>query len=332
MAKTKQTQAPVIATDGLIGHRTVVDLLTRAMEGGRLAHGYLFAGPAQVGKGTVARALAASLLGTDRLATHPDCFLVERDRDEKTGAQRSGIGIDAIRALRSHLSQSAMLRGWKVAIIEDAQLLSEDAANALLKHLEEPHPRTLLILLADAVGNVLPTIRSRCQTSLFARVPVAELAAALRGRGIAEEAAESAARLSAGRPGLALRYAEDPETLADMRAMRETILGLHARPVAERWKTLAPIFPAKLPFIEQGIAANAFLDLAAELLRDALLMLAGADAHVAHVDVREGIARWAERSGAARIEEALRELAEARARIARNVGPRAALEHFVLAL
>jgi DNA polymerase-3 subunit delta' len=225
-----------------------------------------------------------------------------------------------------------MMRGWKVALIEDAQLMNDAASNALLKSLEEPHPKTILLLLADDAENVMPTIRSRCQVVRFPRVAISEVRDGLMARGVAEGDADLYARLSAGRPGLALRFAEHPEELDAMRAMRDAILDMHGQTVAERWKALGGFLPAKASFIELGIAAGTFLDLAAELLRDVMLLQQDAEASLAHADVRARTVRWATQAGVNRTEAALHALAEAQEHISRNVNPRAVLEQFTLAL
>jgi DNA polymerase-3 subunit delta' len=160
----------------IIGQAKALNLLRRAMAGRRLAHGYLFTGPEGVGKATTARALAATLLcaekgegppcghcsGCKKLAagSHPDFLQIKPD-----GAS---IKINQIRELKKALSFPPFEQGMRVAVIEDAQTMGREAANSLLKILEEPPPDNLLLLIASDAEPLLDTIVSRCQVIPFA--------------------------------------------------------------------------------------------------------------------------------------------------------------------
>jgi DNA polymerase-3 subunit delta' len=181
---------------GVEGQAHAVAVLARALENQRLAHGYLWVGPAGVGREMTARRLAAALLCTGRTAAlradevcgacaacarvdrglHPDVHLVlteadavRRGRLEWTEDRKPAqdIKVDQIRALRDALRLTAFEGGWRVAIIPEAHRLRVEAANALLKTLEEPLPRSLLVLCAPDKGAVLETLRSRCQRVAF---------------------------------------------------------------------------------------------------------------------------------------------------------------------
>jgi len=334
MGKVPPTDATAgLAARGVIGHGAVIDLLARSLERGRVAHAYLFSGPEHVGKMTVARAFAGSLLGDDAvLDRHPDFVAIERAEDQKTGTLRAGIVIDQVRDLRTRLSMGAFMNGWKAAIINDAHLMNVEAANALLKSLEEPHERTLLILIASSDEAVLPTIRSRCQVLRFGRVATDRIAGALEERGVPAENAGLYARLADGRPGRAFAFAEDPTSLSDMNELRAAVLDILGAPLADRVVSAERLVPPKLPFAEAGARATAALDLLAEVLRDALLDAAGHADGAVHVDVGERVADLAGRFGGERLVAALETVEYARRLIRENVNPRAALEHVALAL
>jgi DNA polymerase-3 subunit delta' len=125
------------------------------------AHAYLFHGPAGVGKREVAQAFARALVGTDRLV-HPDDYELE--------ALGEMIRIDAIRELRRDLHMRPFEADRRVYLIQRAHLLNEDAADALLKDLEEPPPYAVVVLVADDLGPLPETIRSRCQLVPFRRL------------------------------------------------------------------------------------------------------------------------------------------------------------------
>lgn len=201
-----------MAWQGIEGHDAVVERFVSAMERGRVAGTYLFVGPGGVGKGTFARALAkalvcpapkagllpcgecASCLQADA-GTHPDIDVVSKPEDRATIPLEALIG-DREHRMREGLCWRILLSPSvgrrKVAIILDADHLSEEAANCLLKTLEEPPDGAVIVLVGTAVERQLPTIRSRSQIVRFGALGEETVAAAL-ARAVAEGAVEGAA-------------------------------------------------------------------------------------------------------------------------------------------
>ena len=157
-------------------------------------HAYLFHGPRGVGKRRGALAFAGELLGApDRVArgAHPDCYLLEPLGDQ--------IRIDPIRELRRDLHMRPFEGERRVYLLFGAHLMNEDAADALLKDLEEPPAYAVVVLVADELGPIPETIRSRCQLVQFRRLSRRAIKAHLEVRGVDGEALETAARVAAGR-------------------------------------------------------------------------------------------------------------------------------------
>ncbi len=216
--------------EGVIGHDRVVSLLLRDLA--RPSQSYLFIGSAGVGKSTVARRFAAAILcpaggehptlcsSCRRVAsgTHPDLVSIEP-------AGTTMLTVDQARSTVA-VSRLAPVEGErKVFLIAEAGAMSEGAANALLKTLEEPSPSTVFILAAEAEEDMPATIASRCRTVHFGRVDQIELIAALTERGVEPEQAEQVAKIAGGRPGLALTLATQPEAAA----FREIWMGIPRR-------------------------------------------------------------------------------------------------------
>jgi DNA polymerase-3 subunit delta' len=214
----------------IFGQDAVIASLRAAIAADRLPHGLIFAGPEGVGKATAAAALAALFLceqpgPTDAcgkcrschaIATgnHPDYHIITKELarlHDKTGSSKATqLSINVIRHdLAEPAGRKTVLGRGKVFVVEQAELMTDAAQNALLKTLEEPAGRCLIVLLTIHAGELLPTIRSRCQTYRFASLSGKLVANQLQRRGIDAAAAASAADLCDGSLGVALRWIED---------------------------------------------------------------------------------------------------------------------------
>jgi DNA polymerase III subunit delta' len=215
-------------------------LLAAAVRSGP-AHAYLFHGPAGVGKEDAAFGFAAALLGDERRVregTHPDVFVVR--------ALGEMIRIDEVRALHRDLHMRPYEADRRVYLLLDAHLLNDDAADALLKDLEEPPPYAVIVLVADELGPIPPTIRSRCQLVPFRRLPARVIRELLEERApeLSETEVRALARVSGGRLDRAARLL-DPAA----RSRREELLRVARAPYAE-------------PGLDPAEAASALLEAA----------------------------------------------------------------------
>lgn len=197
----------------IIGQPKAVNLLTRALNSNRLAHGYLFVGPEGVGKSSTARALAAHLFCQEPLSTapcshcggcvkfssgnHPDFQLIR--------PEGAGIKIQQIRELKKTLSFPPFTAEQRIVIIEDAQTMGREAGNSLLKILEEPPPNNLLLLVAADSEPLLETIVSRCQLIPFMPLPPEQAVRIIQHNHpeFTAEEARAMAKLTGGCPGQA---------------------------------------------------------------------------------------------------------------------------------
>jgi DNA polymerase-3 subunit delta' len=205
---------PALRLADIRGQERAIGFLRRAWEHGRLAHAYLFAGPAGVGKLATARALAMGLhcevqpfdacgtcvaCRTIAAGTHPDVRLVggpEKDRRD--------ISIEQVRELQRELGFRAMSSHPKIGVVNDADLLTVQAQNALLKTLEEPGGESLLILIVSNATSLVPTILSRCQRIGFDPLADDALTEVLIRQGCDRALATALAAYADGSPGRAL--------------------------------------------------------------------------------------------------------------------------------
>lgn len=220
----------MILFSDIIGQDAAIAWLRSAYLADRLPHGLIFAGPVGVGKATTARALAALFLCEHpretapcgkcescrvfEAGTHPDYHVITKELiryHDKTGKSK---GIDlSIHVLRPELiepaGRKAVMGRGKVFVVEQAELMNPQAQNALLKTLEEPAGRTLIVLLTDQPGAMLATIRSRSQIVRFTALDEAVVRDGLRKRKVDPNLADQAAELSRGSLGVALKWIED---------------------------------------------------------------------------------------------------------------------------
>lgn len=218
----------------LVGQRPTVELLRTAASGHGMTHAWLFTGPPGSGRSNAAIAFAAALQCPDA-GIGPDCpdrchachtVLAGSHADVSViRTEKLSIGVDEVRELVRRASLSPMGERWQVLVVEDADRLTEQACNALLKAIEEPNGRTVWMLCAPTVEDVLPTIRSRCRLVTLATPTTEEVAGFLEARGIGSSLATYAARASQGHIGRARALAFDE----DVRTRRQEVVGIPAR-------------------------------------------------------------------------------------------------------
>ena len=257
-----------------------------AAERGRLHHAWLLAGPPGVGKATFAYRAARRLLGAapsprhgllgagpedpvSRLVasqSHPDLLVLEKDADGK----RRSIVVDEARKLPEFFSKGPGMAAWRVAIVDTADDLNDNAANAILKTLEEPPERGVVLLVTHAPGRLLPTIRSRCRRLAFAPWPLDRVTAFVQARAeVNREDAQRLAVLSGGAPGRALGL--HAEGALELDAAAGAIVG--ALPKTDEAALLK--LGDKFRFGEGAQRFGLFLELLAGRVRDAALLEAG---------------------------------------------------------
>lgn len=226
-------------TFALLGQDAALGRAARALRAGRPPSAWLITGAPGVGKATLAYrivryllAYGATAIGPEDLTvpqdnaaarqvtaqSHPGLLVLKRAINPKTGKLMTVLSVDEIRKLSDFFGMTSGAGGWRVAIVDTADDMNDNAANALLKMLEEPPGHAMLLLLSSTPGRLLPTIRSRCQ-----RLDLRPLDSAVMEKALAQylpetNAAERAslARLSGGSIGAALTLATgDGGTLAE---------------------------------------------------------------------------------------------------------------------
>jgi DNA polymerase-3 subunit delta' len=315
----------------IIGHNTVVQFLQTSLANNHLSQGYLFVGPEGVGKTKVMELFVASILCAKEgelspcgkcapcrelgKKIHPDVVRIAKKEGEKN------ISIEAVRELISRLASTSFLKSYKIAVVEGADELSLEAANALLKFLEEPSGECVAILLSRSLFSLPPTIISRLQVLPFRLQPSSLIAEALIKSGEPLLKARLAAALSFGRPGLALRLKE-PEYFKEYIEIIETCFKFLSLPLALRFRFIAEYFSSRDAFF--------WLDILTGLVRDMFLLKTGVPEKIACFSFEDRLKAQERNFSLAVLTKLFPKIQETKRLIERNVNARFALEHLAL--
>ncbi len=348
----------------IVGHERATRALQHGLETGRIAHAYLFVGPPQIGKTTLAVRLAQALncgepdspCGDRRgcrscrkieRGSHPDVQFIgptedcarhapgrvspeEADARRRKRVRQDLISIDDVRAMQRGVALAPMEGRWKVVIVAGAEYMTIEAANALLKTLEEPPDHVILVLTTTDAGLLLPTIVSRCQVVPLARLSLAQVETALRERWGAEPAqAHLLAALSEGRLGWAVTALQDPAILT---AREESLKLLGQALGGGPAQRLALAGELAQGFAQRRAEVTAMLQVWLGWARDLWLASLGCPERIVNIDQQATLKAWADRIGAPAAGSFVQALRDTLRQLDQNVNPRLALEVLLLSM
>jgi DNA polymerase-3 subunit delta' len=325
----------------IIGQARAVSLLQHGLASGTLAHAYLFVGPPHIGKMTLAINLAQALNCEARerpclecasckkiaAGNHADVQVIGITQNEEEAETRR-ISIDQIKEVQHSASLPPFEGKHRVYIIDGAELLSIEAANCLLKTLEEPNEKITFILLTTNDRLLPATVVSRCQKLELQPLAITEEAAALTEKlNLPPERARLLAGLSHGCPGWALAAAQDENILGQRNEALNQIIEMSHADYEERFAYVARLAAG---FSQNRGAVYDVLDRWLDFWRDLMLVKLGCDAMMTNIDRKDEIIRMAGKYRLARIKDFMKSIEAAAEQLKQNVNTRLALEVLML--
>ncbi|MCF7860513.1 AAA family ATPase [Patescibacteria group bacterium] len=270
-----------------LGQDRAISFLEKSIISGKLAQSYIFSGPKDLGKSSLALAFARNLWHFDRQeksdndnfsSLNTDLSILEKETDKKQ------IGVEQVREFIKILGMSSFLDSYKIGIIKNAELLSIEAQNALLKTLEEPREKVLIILITENVELLAATIASRAQVLYFYPVATASvydylLASTEVNRSLAKELAAA----SMGRPLQALYWTENPIEYKAQSDLVQQLFDFLEMDLGERLSLVETFSKASDVSVDK---VKVYLHIWEGLWHDALLISLGDEAHLRYPSLR----------------------------------------------
>ena len=324
----------------MLGHEWAVDMLHHQVAHGEARHAYLFCGPPGLGRRTLALRLAQALNCTKTIAPgipcgvcrdckqieemrHPDMNVIQAVDEDGASKENGTLKVDQVRAVQHSLSLRPYQAKYRVALFLRFQEANDNAANALLKTLEEAPAHAILLLTADTPEQLLPTIISRCEVLRLRALPISAIESDLLDRGVDEERARLLAHISGGRPGYARRLVDDMTLLEKREERLNDLQTLLPAPRVEKFS-----YAEKLAKDKEVMRQTIVIWLS--YWRDVMLRVAGAESPLINVDRNMEIEFLAGRLDLSTARRVVSDLESALEKMDKNVNSRLLAEVLLL--
>ncbi|MEQ4487777.1 MAG: DNA polymerase III subunit delta' [Dehalococcoides mccartyi] len=329
----------------IIGQDKAVSFLCNSLNQDKLCHAYVFYGPSGVGKKRMALSFAQALNCQAASPPCQECPVCERimagnfpdvihiellsAEDSSDGKAKAEIGVKQVEDIQHAASLPPFEGKYKVFIIHQAEKLSVESSNRLLKTLEEPGSQNIFILLTADKSLLLPTVLSRCQILELKYAQTGLIHETFIKQGLDEEKAELLSHLSYGRVGWAMEAASNPEILEERKAKIDKIMRVLGQDEEDRFNYAADVSNL---FGKNRAEAEEVLDMWLGLFRDMLLLKADAGQNMTNIDYKDILYQACGGLGLVDIRAGIDNILKAQSQLRANANPRLCLEVLMLSL
>ena len=332
----------------IIGNKHIFDFLSKSIKNQRLAHAYIFAGPDNLGKATSAIFFARTLLCRNSKGEfesqglcncvscakidinkniHADLHILKKEEDKKN------ISVEQVREFRTKLNMSSFANSYKVGIIKDAENLNENSSNALLKTLEEPKNKVIVILATSNIDRILPTIRSRAQILKFNLVDQdLTYDALVEKHGVNRSAAKNLSQMCMGRPALAIKLSQEKDFLNKHLNKINTFIALNKENINTRFSLVEKLIDTKFDSRQVIEEINDTIKIWQVIIRDLLLLEFNCEYLIKNNVVLEELKEIRKKLSTIKLIELMKIFIKSREYLKSNVGAKSVLENIAIQL
>jgi len=330
----------------IIGHTKLVEFLKKSLSQEKYSHGYIFVGPEGVGKETVAKFFVHSIIcqaaNKDNLAmkeipcykcpvcqqinkkAYPDIFIIEKEQ------LKQNISIEQIRNLQHFLNLKSFISSIKIALILEAETLSEEASNSLLKTLEEPYGNTIIILISSRPDLLLPTIVSRCQIIRFGLVPEKLIYKHLIDMNVNRDLAKDITALTQGKVGKAINLVNSPEYLEYYENKIDQFIEIMKVDLAESFRIISLMIPPKIKLQEITEELKAILLIWKSVIRDQLLLKINLNQLIVNKIRLEKLKKISQKYTFSKLTKLISDFDKTQLLLEKNINPKLLFENLVI--
>lgn len=323
----------------ILGHKNIVKYLKRLIEKQDFLHTYLFTGPRDIGKKTMAGLFVKSVFCQSKESvpcnscsdcleisklSHPDYIYVDREEGKKN------ISIDQVRDFQSRMSRTPMRSKYKIGLINNADSLNKESANALLKTIEEPSKSSMVILIAEKIENILPTIRSRSQNIIFNNVSDNEIYENLKFLGAGSDISKELSKFAGGSPGIALHYFKNQEDWNVQKANLNQMLEIMDNSLNEKFFWVESISKKTTGKDNQYVYFENLLDNYLKIARDLIVYKLDPEIDLIHSFLSAPISKISRKFSYGELINFYKNILSAKKMIFQNVNPRIILENILI--
>lgn len=328
----------------IAGNNHIFNYLSKSIANNKLAHTYIFAGPDNLGKATAATRFAKILLCSQKMYTdiacencasckkmnidsklHSDFNILEKKEDKKN------ISIEQVREFIAKLNMSSFANSYKIGIIKDAENLNENSSNALLKTLEEPKIKVLIILTTSNFNGIIPTIRSRSQVLKFNLVSQDIIYNFLiKEHKVSRDGAKNLSQMCVGRPALALKLSKDAKFLKKYLNRINIFTNFSKSNINTRFNLIDEIINKKLESRALAEEINEVIKTWQIIIRDLLLLEFSREDLIKNNVILEELKEIKQFFNINKLVKLMQNLTESRKYLSANVAPRSILENIAI--